>query len=224
MSGSVVVPPGVASLVRIPVPGTALPNLPRGLVLTLQPPPGFKGSTSAIFIRNPEDARFGKPCLRLDYGPNKATGRIDYHWNVEGGASARAQFPNITNHMPVGRGGAALYWGARAFRIAGRVFIVTGVILDGVSIAVADRPWRRSLQVVSAWAAATVGATQFGRVGAAAGSFVEPGIGTAIGGGLFAIAGGFIGYFTAEAAAGYLYDFAEGTVFAPASEIPVPPE
>ena len=115
LAGSFAVVPGVASLVRIPVPGTILQNLPKGLVLTVQPPAGFKGSTSSIFIRNPEDPKFGKPGLRLGYGPNKATGRIDYHWNVEGGGRARAAFPNITNHMPAGPGGAGLHWGARAF-------------------------------------------------------------------------------------------------------------
>jgi hypothetical protein len=224
MAGSFLVPPGVASLVRIPVPGTVLPNLPKGLVLTLQPPSGYKGSTSSIFIRNPDDPKRGKPGLRLDYGPNKATGRIDYHWNVEGGGRARARFPNITNHMPAGPGGAALHWGARAFRVAGRVFIVTGAVMDGVSIVVADRPWRRSLQVVSAWAAAGVGATQLGRIGAAFGSAIEPGGGTAIGGGIGAVAGAFIGYISAEAAAGYVYDFAAETIFLKAPEVPVPAE
>jgi hypothetical protein len=222
VAGDILVPPGVASIMRIPVPGTMLPNLPKGLVLTLYPPKGYKGSTSSIFIRNPDDPKFGKPGLRLDYGINKRTGRIDYHWNVEGGARARVRFPNITNHMPAGPGGAALHWGARAFRVGGRVFIVTGVIMDGVSIVVADRPWRRSLQVVSAWAAAGAGAMAFGRLGAGIGTFIDPAGGTAIGGGIGALAGSFIGYITAEAAAGYLYDFAQGTVFLPAPEVPVP--
>jgi hypothetical protein len=192
------------------------------VLLTVQPPPGYKGSTSSIFIRNPEDAKFGKPGLRLDYGPNKATGRIDYHWNVDGGARARAAFPNIANHMPAGSAGAALHRGARAFRIAGRVFVVTGAALDGISIAVADRPWRRSVQVISAWAAAGVGAARLGRLGAGIGSLFEPGAGTAVGGGVGAIVGGFVGYMSAEAAAGYLYDFAEGTVFLPVPDVAVP--
>lgn len=85
----------------------------------------------------------------------------------------------------------------------------------------ADRPWRRSVQVVSAWAAAGVGATQLGRLGVAVGTLIEPGVGTVIGGGVGSIIGGFIGYFSAEAAAGYLYDYAEGTVFSPAPEVPV---
>lgn len=222
IAGTITVPPGVASVVRIPVPGTILPNLPRGLVLTVQPPARYKRSTSSIFIRNPADSKFGKPGIRLDYGPNPSTGQIDYHWNVEGGGRARARFPNITNHMLAGPSGAALHWGARAFRVAGRVFIVTGAVMDGVSIVVADRPWRRSLQVVSAWVAAGVGATQFGRLGTVVGSFVEPGGGTAVGGGIGAILGGFIGYITAEAASGYLYEYAAGTIFMAQPEVPVP--
>ncbi len=69
-----------------------------------------------------------------------------------------------------------------------------------------------------------MGATQLGRAGAAVGTLIEPGLGTAIGGGVGAIAGGFIGYFGAERAAGYLFDFAEGTVFHPQPEVPAPPE
>ena len=224
MVGSTVVGTGVASFVRIPVPGTVLPNLPQGLVITIHPPSGWRASTSSIFIVNPEDARYGKPGLRLDYGFNRSTNRVDYHWNVEGGGRARARFPNITNHMPTGPGGAALHWGARAFRVAGRVLVVAGIVMDGWSIVVADRPWRRTLQVVSAWGAAGVGATQLGRVGALIGTAIEPGGGTAVGAGFGAILGGAIGYFGAEAATGYLYDFAEGTLFAPAPEVPVPSE
>ncbi|HEX7389046.1 MAG TPA: hypothetical protein VF286_02980, partial [Acidiphilium sp.] len=73
MAGSVLVAPGMASFVHIPVPGTMLPNLPKGLVLTVHPPPRYRGSTSSIFIRNPEDTKHGKPGLRLDYGRNEAT-------------------------------------------------------------------------------------------------------------------------------------------------------
>jgi uncharacterized membrane protein YgcG len=46
-----------------------------------------------------------------------------------------------------------------------------------------------------------------------AGTALAPGLGTAIGGFLGCAVGGFIGYLTAEAAAGYLYDWAEGTAF-----------
>lgn len=192
MIGSVLVGPGIASYARIPVPGT------QGLVLSLRPPPNWRGSsTSTIFIQNPDDARFGKPFLRLDYGPNKSTRAIDYHWNIDGKA-ARQAFPGITNHMPAGATGETIYKAARAFRVAGRVFIVT------------------------AWEAASVLATQVGRAGAAVGTMVEPGGGTMIGGGIGAIVGGFIGYTTANAAAGVLYDWAENTHFIPAPEIAAP--
>lgn len=224
IAGSIVAPPGIVSYVRIPVPGTVLPDLPRGMVLTIHPPANWNGTTTAVFIRNPEDTRYGKPGLRLDYGKNRSTGRIDYHWNVEGGARARVRFPNITNHMPAGAGGEALYWAARAFRVGGRIFVVTALAIDIYSIVVADRPFRRVVQVVSAWGGAALAATQFGRLGAGLGTLVEPGLGTAIGGGLGAIAGGFIGYFGAERASGYLFDFAEGTIFAPQPELPVPRE
>lgn len=51
---------------------------------------------------------------------------------------------------------------------------------------------------------------------------VELGGGTAIGGGIGMIVGGFIGYLPAEAAAGYLYDFAEGTMFVQMPKVLVP--
>ena len=216
MVGSALVGPGIASYARIPVPGT------EGLVLSLRPPPAWRGgSTSTIFIRNPDDARFGKPFLRLDYGPNTSTRAVDCHWNIDGKA-ARQAFPGITNHMPAGAAGKAIYEAAKAFRVAGRVFIVTGAVLDGISILTADRPWRRSLQVVTAWGTAYVLAAQFGRIGAGAGSMVEPGGGTMIGGVIGAVVGGFIGYTTANAGAGVLYDWAENTHFIPAPEIAVP--
>ncbi len=59
-------------------------------------------------------------------------------------------------------------------------------------------------------------------MGAGIGTLVEPGGGTAVGGGIGAIIGGLIGYLSAEATVGYLYDFAEGTVFVRMPELPVP--
>jgi hypothetical protein len=134
----------------------------------------------------------------------------------------RTAFPGINNHMPAGRTGAILYESARAFRIAGRIFIVGGAVLDGVSILMADRPLRRSVQVVAAWEATAVLAARLGRLGAAAGSFVEHGPGTAIGGGIGALAGGTIGYLTAERVAGAVYDWAADTKFTAAVPAKVP--
>ncbi len=124
--------------------------------------------------------------------------------------------------MPAGRGGAVLYEVARAFRVAGQVLIVVGATLDGISIATADRPWRRTAQVATAWTAAGLLAARLGRVGAGIGTLVEPGAGTVIGGGVGAALGGFIGYMSAEAVTGYVFDWAEDTIFLPAPEIAVP--
>ena len=124
--------------------------------------------------------------------------------------------------MPAGAAGKAIHEAAKAFRVAGRVFIVAGAVLDGVSILTADRPWRRSLQVVTAWEAASVLAARAGRAGAAVGTMIEPGAGTMIGGGIGAIVGGFIGYTTANAATGVSHDWVENTQFIPAPGTAVP--
>ena len=214
-SGAVAAGTGIASYAYIPIPGGS------GLVLKVQPPRDWRGSTSSVFVQNIGDPRYGKPYLRLDYGFNKSTGAIDYHWNIVGKA-ARIAFPDIKNHMPVGTGGAALHWGARAFRAGGRFFIVTGVAIDAYSFFIADKPFRRGLQIVSAWTGAGILSARLGRVGAAVGTFIEPGFGTAVGGGIGVIAGGFIGYLSADAGAGYIYDWAENTIFTPVPEVPVP--
>jgi hypothetical protein len=72
---------------------------------------------------------------------------------------------------------------------------------------------RRSVQVVSAWAAGAAGCEAAGAGGAALGTAITPGLGTAVGGFIGCALGGFIGYRSAEAATGYLYDWAEDTVF-----------
>lgn len=78
ISGSIAVGAGMPSVVRIPVPGT------NGLHVELRPrfprdrrwrPRG--GSTSTLFIQD----LTGRRQLRLDYGPNRSTGNIDFHWN-----------------------------------------------------------------------------------------------------------------------------------------------
>ena len=217
LGGAVAVGAGVSSYAYIPIPGES------GLVLTVQPPRDWRGSTSSVFIQNVEDTRYGKPFLRLDWGRNKSIGNVvDYHCNIEGRA-ARDAFPAIRNHMAAGRGGAALYWTARAFRVGGRVLVVVGAAMDAYSLLTADKPFRRGLQIVSAWSGAALLAARLGRVGAAIGSAVEPGGGTAVGGLAGALVGGFIGYLSADAAAGYVYDWAENTIFTAMPEVPLPP-
>ena len=202
---------GIPAVIRIPLPG------PGNLAISLSPPNGWKGkSTSTIFIM--ENKWRG---LRLDYGYNVKTKTVDYHWNRTGFA---ARFPNIANHMPAGRLGAALYQSARAFRYAGTALVVVGAVLDLVSIVTASNPLRRSTAVVSAWALAWAGARGAGALGAEIGTAVEPGPGTAIGGLVFAIGGGVAGYWAGEAAGAAIYDWAADTVFTSLIPVPVPPD
>lgn len=197
---------GLAALVRIPLPGS------RGLAIEFTPR-NFKGqSTSTLFIQD----LAGKRVLRLDHGYNVRTKTIDYHWNQKG---TFADF-GIADHTSVGRAGAALYRFSKGFRYGGRVLVVVGVALDAASIVESNRPLRRSTQVVSAWAAAWAGAEAAGAVGAAAGTLLEPGGGTAVFGIVFAIGGGIVGYWAGEKAGALVYDWGDA-VFHPLPSAPV---
>ena len=205
---------GIASIIRIPIPGT------NNLAIELSPR-NFKGkSTSTLFIQDGT----GKKVLRLDYGFNVKTNTVDYHWNQKG---TFADF-GIADHTPVGRVGAVIYQGARAFRYAGRALIVLGVAADTYSIVMASNPLRRSTQVVSAWAMAWVGAETVGAGGAAGGAAlgsVVPGLGTAAGGAVggivFGILGGIGGYWAGSKAGAIVYDWAAETHFLPLPETDV---
>jgi hypothetical protein len=207
VSGSVAVGAGIGSVTRIPVPGT------NGLFIELSPrgwtPPS--GSTSTLFI---QDATGGRH-LRLDYGYNKSTGGVDYHWNQKGTYS---EF-GVSNHTPAGRGGAALYRGARYFRYGGRVLLVVGAAVDIYSIVVAKKRLRQVARVVAGWAGAAAGCKIIGAGGAAAGTFIEPGGGTAVGGFAGCIVGGIGGYAGASWVAGQAYDWVEETFFEQVPEV-----
>ena len=64
---------GIASVARIRVPGTdyLIEFSPRNFPINK--------STSALFIQD----EAGRRVLRLDYGYNKRSGQVDYHWNQE---------------------------------------------------------------------------------------------------------------------------------------------
>jgi hypothetical protein len=188
----------VASVTRIPVPGT------NGLFVELSPR-NFKGtSTSTLFIQNVT----GKKVLRLDFGPNVRSGNVDYHWNQKG---TFAEF-GIQDHTTVGSSGEALYKGAKYLKYGGRVLLVVGIAMDVYSIVVAKKKLRQVLRVASGWAGAEAGCVLLGAEGAAAGS-VEPGGGTAVVGLLGCIAGGIAGYAGASWATGAAYDWVEETFF-----------
>lgn len=210
VSGAVPVGAGAAAVVRIPVPGS------RGLFIEFKPrgrpPPG--GSTSTIFVQDIK----GRRQLRLDYGWNEVTQKVDYHWNQQ---RTLARF-GITDHTTTGRGGQVAYHAAKYFRYAGRVLLVAGAAVDIYSIVVARKRLRQVAKVVGGWAGAAGGCKLVGAGGAAAGSFIKPGGGTAAGGVLGCIVGGIGGYAGASWAAGEAYDWVEETFFEPVPEISGP--
>ncbi len=205
-SGSVPAAFGVLSVARIPVPGT-------NLVVELNSR-GWKGSTSTVFIWEKDGGRYARH-LRLDYGYNERTKTVDYHWNRKGPAK---EFWGIQDHSPVGKGGEALFKTAKYLKWGGRVLLVVGITMDVISIATASNPLRRATQVVAGWAAAWAGCKVVGAFGAGIGTGIEPGGGTAVGGFVGCIIGGAIGYYAGSEVAGEVYDWAEGTIFAPLPE------
>ncbi len=196
---------GLASVVRIPVPGS------NGLFVELKPR-GFvpsSGSTSTLFVQDST----GKKHLRLDYGYNKSTGKIDYHWNQKG---THAKF-GITDHQPAGKGGKALYKGAKYLRYGGKVLIVIGLAADTYSIVVAKKKVRQVIKVAAGWGGAWAGCKIVGGIGAAVGS-VEPGGGTAVGGVAGCVVGAIGGAWGASWAAEIIYDTVEEIIY---EELPI---
>lgn len=204
MSGSsLVVGSGMAAIVRIPVPGTgglALELSPRGWV-----PKG--GSTSTLFVQSLD----GKRNLRLDYGYNVTTKSVNYHWNQKG----TFQEFKIADHALAGGGGKALYNVAKVAKVAGRGLLVVGAVIDAVSIVQAKKRWRQVAKVLAGWGGAWVGCKAIGAAGAAGGTLVEPGGGTAVGGFVGCAVGGALGYFGSSLAAESLYDWVEETWYDP---------
>ncbi|MGC8469277.1 MAG: hypothetical protein ACP5NI_05145 [Acetobacteraceae bacterium] len=200
---------GVASLIRIPIPGT------DNLAIELSPRNYGGKSTSTLFLQDPA----GKRLLRLDYGWNPKTKAVDFHWNQKG---TFADF-GIADHTPAGGFGEALYRGARAFKYLGRTLVVVGVALDVVSIVTASNPLLRTSEVAFGWAGAAAGGEAGGALGAEGGTFAEPGLGTAIGGLAGGIVGGIIGYWAGEKVGDFFYWSAD-TVFTRLPQTALPPQ
>ena len=158
MSGSNPLALGEAAVPRVPLPG--------GDGLAFKPePPGRgprKGSTSTFFIQD----EVGERKLRPDYGCNKRTRTIDYRWNRVGNGT-RERF-GIHNHEPAGKPRASAWQGARWYCPGGRVLLVGGAVLDGISIVRASHPIRCASAVVAAWAGAWMGCKVVGAARAAA--------------------------------------------------------
>jgi hypothetical protein len=197
VSGAIPFAIGAAALVRIPVPGT------NGLCIELSPrgwtPKG--GSTSTLFI---QDA-LGKRNLRLDYGFNRTTNSVNYHWNQKGTFDVMG----VVDHTPVGAAGRITYKAARYFKYAGRTVAIVGAAVDIYSVVTATKPLRQATKVAAGWGGAWLGCKVVGAGGAWVGTAVTPGLGTAIGGVAGCLAGAFIGYEGASETAGRLYDWGE---------------
>jgi hypothetical protein len=191
---------GIASVARIRVPGTdyLIEFSPRNFPINK--------STSALFIQD----EAGRRVLRLDYGYNKRSGQVDYHWNQE---RTFADF-GIEDHTVAGSTGEALFKGAKLFKYGGRALLIGGITIDAYSIVVAKKRWRQVARVAAGWGGASAGAELVGAWGAGFGS-AEPGGGTAIGGIVGGIVGGIAGYAGASWAAGETYDWVEETYFEP---------
>jgi hypothetical protein len=204
--------PGVASVARIPIPGTnglAVELSPRGFV-----PQG--SSTSTVFIQDVA----GKKHLRLDYGYNIRTQTIDYHWNQKGTFNTFG----IADHTTVGTAGRVAYKAAKYLKYGGRVLLVVGIVSDAWSIVTSSKPLRQTAKVVGGWAGAWGGCEVGGAALGAAGTAIEPGGGTAVGGFFGCIGGGIGGYFFGSKVGGFIYDWAEDTFFTPLPAIAQPEE
>jgi hypothetical protein len=185
----------VVSIVRIPVP------IGKNLYLELRPR-NFKGkSTSTIFI---QDA--SKRHIRLDYGYNKRTGSVDYHWQQEKGLSETFK---ITNHQPAGKWGKWLYRLGKTTKYIGRIFVVFALITDIYHITIAEKPLRRASRATGGWVIGIRGCKQVGSWGAAFGYRLHPLFGTIILGGLGCVAGGIGGGYLGDRMGSEVYDLAE---------------
>jgi hypothetical protein len=195
--------PGVASVTRIPIPGT------NGLAVELSPR-GFvpqSGSTSTVFIQDIA----GKKHLRLDYGYNIRTQTIDYHWNQKGTFNTFG----IADHTAVGTAGRVAYKAAKYLKYGGRVLLVVGIVSDAWSIVTSSKPLRQTAKVVGGWAGAWAGCEGGGALLGGTIGWIEPGGGNAVAGFVGCIGGGIGGYFVGSKAGGVVYDWAEDTFFTP---------
>lgn len=186
----------LVSVVRIPVPITG-----QNLYLELRPR-NFKGqSTSAIFIQD-----VNKRHVRLDYGYNKSTGQIDYHWHQAKGLSETFK---VTNHLPTGHWGKWLYRVGKTTKYVGTTFVVFAVVTDMIDIVIAEKPLQQLSKVAGAWSTAFIGCQRMGALGSRLGFRINPLFGTILGGGLGCIMGSMGGHFLGDWAGNKAYHLAE---------------
>lgn len=95
-------------------------------------------------------------------------------------------------------------------------FVRCGLVGTAVTLSIvqATKPLRRATEVVVGWAAAWVGCKLVGAGGAAIGTAAAPGPGTAAGGLIGCVIGGYGGYRGGVALGGEVYDWGEEAYFA----------
>lgn len=164
---------------------------------------GYSGkSTSHIFFNRtiPENTGRWKG-VRLDYGPNVATGnKTNWHWNVNNAGSL-----GVSDHQVATSSAKLLGNIAKYAKPIGRGMVIVGGALDGYSLgnevykSYHTGDWTNTGQeaskIVGGWTGAAIGAKSLGAIGATIGSFAGP-LGTAIGGLTGGLIGGIGGYYS----------------------------
>jgi hypothetical protein len=90
---------------------------------------------------------------------------------------------------------------------------LAGVGIDVYSVVTSSQPLRQSVKVISGWTAGWYLSGEFAAGGAEFGLAAGGPVGSAVLGTAGCMVGFFIGYSAASAAAGNVYDWADGTIF-----------
>lgn len=198
---------GIFQELKYPViqslPGATPGSVARFNVSSRIDPKLWKNSTSNIFIN-----RIAPPPgtnwvgLRLDHGPNKQTGSTtNWHWNQRGALNSF----DIPNHTVAKPWQSAFGRTMQYAKPLGRAAWVAGVAIDTFSLSSEisqssqtgnwDNTVVEGSRIAGAWGGAFAGAKLVGTGGAALGTLICPGPGTAIGAAIGGLIGGAVGYF-----------------------------
>jgi RHS repeat-associated protein len=159
----------------------------------------FKGSTSVFFLnRLPEGKSFKG--LRLDYGFNKTTSSVNWHWNQKGSFADFLIADHAVASANAARAGVLLKYGG----IASRGLLAVGVAVDAYSLTTQaytsfqtgewSNTTTEAARIAGGWAGAWAGAEALGTAGAWLGAPFGP-AGMAVGGFVGGLVGGALGYY-----------------------------
>lgn len=152
--------------------------------------------------------------LRLDYGYNKKTTGINWHWNQSGTGSTFKTTDGvvITDHELLTNTEKVLGKTLKVVKPLARTSLVIGVGLDAYSLtkevnkSSTTGNWKNtsieSARIAGGWTGAYLGAETLGSLGASMGVVAGP-VGIAIGGATGGFVGGTLGYFSGSSVAKY---------------------